>query len=184
VAETALALAPMPIEAQPTEYIRTAWADRPYGAIDTVHVAAAHDGHSAWVKLSFAVPSGPSDAPGRGGPEFADAAAVYTANGSGAPAGTIGAPDAPVEMVLWSADRDRTRALTGLGPGRFRPRGETSVGAAGRADGSRWAVVFTQPLEALRASSGIGVAVWDGTNEERAGIGSATPEWSPLTFDD
>ncbi len=28
--------------------------------------------------------------------------------------------------------------------------------------------------------SGLGVAVWDGTNEERAGIGSATADWLPL----
>ena len=44
-------LAPMPLDAQPTEYIRTAWADRPYGQIAEVTVSAAQDGKRAYMRL-------------------------------------------------------------------------------------------------------------------------------------
>jgi hypothetical protein len=35
----------------------------------------------------------------------------------------------------------------------------------------------------LRDGGQLGVAVWDGSNEERAGIGAATTQWVSLSID-
>ncbi len=167
-----ISLAPVPLDAQPTEYIRVAWADRSYGNVSDVTVAAAQSGGRAYVRLEWA----DSEAPNT---EFQDAAAVYFPSGDSAPAATIGSPDAAVGIWYWKASLSAARSLVGTGPGAFRPSGSNGVSAAANLDGGRWAVVLEGDAAAL-GSAQLGVAVWDGSNEERAGIGAATPEWIPL----
>lgn len=170
-----LSLTPIPIEAQPTEYVRVKWSDLPYGNVSEATVAAAHDGSTAWVRLEWA----DSDEPNV---EFPDCAAVYFPADGDAPAGTIGSEDAGVNMWFWRADEDEGRHLSGNGPGRFRPK-DGSVSTTASLDDGRWAVVWSHPLGELRDGAALGVAVWDGSNEERAGIGAASPEWVSLSID-
>lgn len=167
-----ISLAPVPLDAQPTEYIRTAWADRSYGNVSDVTVAAAQSGGRAYVRLEWA----DSEAPNV---EFEDAAAVYFPADGDAPAATIGSPDAAVGIWYWMARLAAARSLVGTGPGAFRPSGSNGVAATANLDGGRWAVVLEGDAGAL-SSGKLGVVVWDGSNEERAGIGAATPEWIPL----
>jgi DMSO reductase family type II enzyme heme b subunit len=177
VGSEAVTLAPIPLDAQPTEYIRTKWAERPYGAVDQVAVAGAHDGATAWVRLEWS-------ATGTEGPrEFPDAAALYSPLSSDAPAATIGAEGASVVLDLWQAGGDGARALAATGPGRFRARSTGSVGATAVGDGGRWAVVFARPFAEVGAGGRLGIAVWDGAGEERAGIGAATPDWLEMTVE-
>jgi DMSO reductase family type II enzyme heme b subunit len=173
-AET-VSLTPMPIDAQPTEYVRVKWADLPYGNVSEATVAAAHDGSTAWVRLEWA----DSDEPNV---EFPDAAAVYFPSGDDAPAATIGSEDAGVNLWFWRSDEEKGRHLSGTGPGRFHPK-EGSVATTASLEGGRWAVVLSHPLDELRDGAALGVAVWDGSNEERAGIGAATTEWLSLSID-
>lgn len=177
VGSEAVTLAPIPLDAQPTEYIRTKWAERPYGAIGEVAVAGAHDGSTAWVRLEWSATGG--DGPR----EFPDAAALYAPTSPDAPAATIGAEDASVTLELWQAGGDAVRALAATGPGRFRPRANGSVGATAIGDRGRWAVVFARPLVEVEATGRLGIAVWDGAGEERAGIGAATPDWLDMTVE-
>lgn len=170
-----VSLAPIPIEAQPTEYVRVKWSDLPYGNVTEATVAAAHDGSTAWVRLEWA----DSDQPNV---EFPDAAAVYFPDDGDAPVGTIGSEDAGVNMWFWRSDEDQGRHLSGNGPGRFRPL-EGSVGTTAALHDGRWAVVLSHPLDELRDGAALGVAVWDGSNEERAGIGATTTEWLSLSID-
>jgi DMSO reductase family type II enzyme heme b subunit len=175
VAAEAVALAPIPIDAQPTEYVRVKWSDLSYGNVSEATVAAAHDGATAWVRLEWA----DSDQPNT---EFPDCAAVYFPAGGDAPAGTIGSDDATVNLWFWRADEGTGRHLTGNGPGVFRPQeGEVSTSAA--LEGGRWSVVLSHPVAELRDGGQLGVAVWDGSNEERAGIGAATTQWVSLSID-
>lgn len=169
-------LVPVPLEAQPTEYIRVAWAERPYGNVDAATVAAARDGDRLYVRLEWA----DSDTPNT---EFHDAAAaLFPSNGSGSLA-TIGDDESPLRLWYWQADLETARDLDATGPGAFTKRAEQAVSAAASLEGGRWAVVLSSGLDST-APARMGVAVWDGSNEERAGIGAVTPEWIPLEVED
>lgn len=185
------ALSPVPLDAQPNAYIRTAWAARPYGRVGAVEIACAEHAGELFVRLSWQRPTEPPP-PGPtpvGGPsgEFPDGAGVYFAPvGSSAPAATIGAADAPLVLWRW---RDRLEGeqappaawLCARGPGVFRPEPDAPpLEAAARLDGGRWTVVLAGPLAPLGELAGIGAVVWDGANDERAGIGAATAEWMDL----
>jgi steroid C-25 hydroxylase gamma subunit len=172
LARETVQLAPVPLDAQPTEYIRTSWSDRAYGRVREVAVSAAHDGDRAFLRIEWA---GGEESES----EFHDAAAVYFPTADGAAASTIGSPDIPVRLCLWQANLPGAKALIGTGPGRFRPDGDDGVTAAASLENGRWSVVIGCDLDAARAGR-FGVAVWDGSNDERAGIGAATPEWVPL----
>lgn len=170
-----VALGPIALEAQPTEYIRVKWADRPYGTVREVRVAAAHDGRRLAVRLEWEDSATPNT-------EFPDAGAVYFPAGGDAPVATVGAPDAPVHLWYWQADLADAKRLEGRGPGAFRPTGTNGVAAAAALDGGRWAVVLTGELSdaVTDGHTRVGVAVWDGANEERAGLGAVSSEWIPL----
>lgn len=171
--QASISLAPVPIDAQPTEYIRATWADRPYGRVGEVDVAAARSGPRAYVRLEWADNSEPNT-------EFQDAAAVYFPADGDAPAATIGSPDAAVGIWYWQASLPAARSLLGTGPGAFRPSGSNGVAASANLDGGRWSLVLEGELGDLSAGR-LGVVVWDGSNDERAGIGAATPVWLELT---
>jgi DMSO reductase family type II enzyme heme b subunit len=183
-------LVPVPIEEQPNEYIRTAWRTRPYGRVGEVDVAAVQRGERLLVRLEW----DDSDEPNT---EFLDGAGVFfpDAGDSGAPL-TIGSHGAPVRLWAW---RDRTpmqealpaaRELVASGPGAFRAAGlDAGDGenegarpdAVSALSGGRWAVVIAGDLARAAAAGRMGVVVWDGSNDERAGIGAVSPNWVPLT---
>lgn len=173
VPTTEVALEPVPIDAQPTEYVRIKWADLPYGTVDTVTVAAARSGGQERIRLEWADDTVPNT-------EFPDAAAVYfpTDAGPDAPARTIGAEGSPVSMVYWRSNAEGAKQLVCTGPGRFRPAGADPVGAAAALTDGRWSLVLDCPAGALETGR-VGVVVWNGSNEERAGLG-ATSDWLPI----
>lgn len=174
IASEDVSLAPVPIDSQPTEYIRTKWANLPYGNVSTVKMAAAHDGVTAWVRLEWSATVAERN-------EFPDGAGLYCPNGEGASAATIGSAEAPVDLVVWHAGRG-ARALRATGPGCFRPVEDGAAAQAVQPAPGRWSVVFAQQLDAVRTAGRIGVVVWDGACEERAGIGAATPDWLEVTI--
>lgn len=172
VATEAVGLSAIPLDAQPTEYIRVAWADRPYGKIASADVGAAHDGERLYVRLQWA----DSDTANT---EFHDAAGVlFPDDGADAPAATLGSADAPVRLWYWQANLDAARDLDARGPGVFAKRAAPAVDASAALADGRWSVVLSSGLDT--AVTRLGVAVWDGSNEERAGIGAVTHEWIPL----
>jgi len=190
-------LAPVPLEAQPNAYIRAAWAGRPYGRVSEVRVATVRSGGNLLVRLEW---ERSGDPPG----EFADAAAVFfPAAGCTAPPITIGTHAEPVTLWAW---RDRlevqaalppAKELVATGPGKFRPRGTSagdtagtgqaveppgSVAAASRCEQGRWSVVVQGDIGPASQSGRMGIVVWDGSNDERAGIGAVSPDWVALSL--
>lgn len=183
-----IALAPVPLEAQPNEYIRTAWKDRRYGLLGWVRVAAACFGGRLSMCLEWPGSAEPCD-------EFPDGAAVFFPGFAGAsPPITIGSPSEPVRLWLW---RDQValrgssataRALLALGPGSFRPV-DAPAGASAASDmltaesadagGMRRVVISGD--ERIAAAGRMGIVLWAGANEERAGLGSVTHEWVQLS---
>ncbi len=195
-----LELSAVPIGGQPSNYIRTTWADRPYGLVHDLKAQAAHDGEKLYLRLEWISPTRQALASGNGsaphpieGPDaFPDAmAAMFPANGK-ARLESMGSTKAPVAMWHWSADAtDKAEELTSTGIGSVRPADESdglSVKVA--EDGASWQVVIARPLKGKAApnftpggKTQVAFAVWAGVNQERAGIKSASSSWVELTLE-
>ena len=148
-------LGPAPVEAQPNAYIRTKWASGGYGT--TAEAARALAAH--WPRRNLRH-------------EWGGDAAPHTAL-PGAAAGS------PVSVWYWEDGRGEALNLAAEGPGVFRKQANGDIRAAANLANGRWQAVLSGPASAA-ASGQIGVAVWNGSNEERAGLGAVSQAWIPL----
>ena len=162
-------LRPVPLAAQPTEYIRASRADRPYGETAEVAATALRCGDKLYVRLEWQDDE-------RTNGEFADAAAVILGSGDGIV--TLGRDDAPITLWYWAADREDAQSLSSAGPGVVRKNNGTSINAASKLNNNRWSVVLSGPAAEVNSSQ-LGVAIWNGSNDERAGL-AAISDWLPL----
>jgi DMSO reductase family type II enzyme heme b subunit len=165
-------LQPVPLGAQPTSYIREAWAGRPYGQTPQASLAAATDGERLYVRVSWKDDERPHG-------EFQDAvAAVFPTNGSGAIA-TLGDAEKPVAVWFWENGGPGAQSLLSRGPGVVRKDPGTALAAAGELAGGNWSVVFGGPLAAA-GHGRVAVAVWNGSNDERGGLAAVSRDWVSL----
>ena len=107
--------------------------------------------------------------------EFADAAAIVTGSG---PAATLGDENGETHLWFWAEDRPSAERFRSSGPGVFRRMTSEGVDARARLEGGTWRVVLSGPLAEV-VEDRIGLVVWNGSNEERAGLG-AVSGWIPL----
>jgi steroid C-25 hydroxylase gamma subunit len=183
-----LALEGTPLDLQPTEAIRAAWADRRIGSVERVAVAAIHDGSHLAFRLEWQ-----SARESRGGDNdmFPDSASVLLPSVPHAPVITMGAPGMAVNAWYWRADdptRGRNVVCEGLGS--TRTLDTELVRAHGVWKEGRWRVVLARalrvntsdPLAQLEPGelTGYSVAVWDGAAGERAGVKSYSGHWREL----
>lgn len=184
--EVEVPLEPTPLEVQPSAYVRTAWADRKHGVTPSVRAAAAVAGGVLHVRLRWkALNPRPAITDNN---VFADACAVlFPLDGKGAELATMGDAAHPVQAWHWRAGTAIPFVIQATGLGtvtRQAPPHGVSVEATWNAD--EWSVVFSRPLEEqgvpIRggATVPIGIAVWQGALEERAGLKSHTPGWLTL----
>jgi DMSO reductase family type II enzyme heme b subunit len=164
-----VALSPVPLEAQPNEYIRVSRADKPYGATGEARASALQSGEQLFVRLEWQDDESPNT-------EFADAAAILT--GTGDTIQSLGSEDTPVGMWYWASDRKESFALVSSGPGVVRGNADVVTTASSSLDGGRWAVVLSGPSSEVTDNQ-IGVAIWNGSNDERAGL-AAISGWLSL----
>lgn len=175
------ALQPTPLDAQPSAYVQTAWANRRHGVTPSARVAAAVAGGVLRVRVQWAA-SSPRPAITDNN-VFADACALlFPLDGKQAELMTMGDADHPVRAWHWRAGTPDPFVLTATGLGttsrQAMPHGVT-VEAEWHA--GEWAVVFSGALEAAGASSvPMGVAIWQGAAEERGGLAAHTPAWITL----
>ena len=158
-----ISLNPIPLDLQPTRYIKTKWQDHPYGTVRSVLASALAADAVLYVRLEWQddeVPNG----------EFADAAAVVAGKG---PAETLGAKDNAATLWFWAADREQGSSFWSEGPGVFRQNPASEIAASASLDEGVWRVVLAGPLSEV-ADERIGFAVWNGSNEERAGLGAVS----------
>lgn len=167
-AETA-SLVPVALDAQPNEYIKTTWADRAYGKTATASAIAQHSGETVYIRLEWEDDAEPNG-------EFPDAAAVLL--GSGDSIATLGSEDQPLKMWYWADGRAEALSLTSKGPGVVSTAGEDELKAAAVPNDGRWAMVIAGPLKAVSGNR-LGVAIWNGSNDERAGL-AAVSDWLDL----
>lgn len=175
VQDVRVALAPVALEAQPTDYIRETWKDRDYGQTAEAQVKAACDGNRLYVRVEWA----DDPAPNR---EFKDAvSAIFPTNGSGMLA-TLGDAAKPLALWFWEDGRPGPLRLISSGPGVVTKDPEANLGATGALDGGRWSVVLSGPADVLQKNK-LGLAVWNGSRDERAGLAAVSQEWLPLEME-
>ncbi len=190
LSEEPLALTPTPLLAQPSAYVVAAWTERPYGLVKEVRVRAAHNGEALLFRLAWADETrdaGISDAD-----RFPDAAAVLFPLKGDAPLSNMGTKEQPVNAWYWRPDLEQPINVTaaGLGTTVRHPNGSLRAGAQHKSGG--WAVVIARPF-AVRGDTAVtlspgqagkmGFAVWQGSNQERAGIKAVTLDWQPLEIE-
>lgn len=184
---TDVEMVPAPLGLQPTEYIQVSWEDRPYGVLEQASIKAVHDGAKIAVQLSWA-DAQPSTGAGEG---FPDGAALGFPVRGEPELMQMGSAEAPMQFVQWQASKSRARSVLAKGIGSTLPGAPVDETATGSWSGGRWTVVFTRSLAGSEESASlvpgdttqIGIAVWNGSNEERAGIKAVSPDWTALTLD-
>lgn len=174
---------------QPTAAVRAAWPDSKIGAVDRVAVDALHDGQQLAFRIEWADES--EDRALGDTISFPDATAVVLPAAPNAPIITMGAPGLAVNAWYWRADEDGSgRQVVAEGLGTTRTVDLDLVKGRGVWKDGRWRVVIAralrvesgEPLAQLRPgeTTGFGVAVWEGSRGERAGIKSFSGDWMKL----
>jgi DMSO reductase family type II enzyme heme b subunit len=192
--QTAMTLPLMgtPVGLQPTNAIRAAWAGKAIGAVEKVSVSALHNGTVLAFRLEW--DNATENAALDDNDIFPDAAAIALPTSEDSPLVVMGAPGAAVNAWYWRADDpEGARQISAEGLGTSRALGGAPVQARGIWKEGRWRVVLARSFEIpgepgaaqLRAGTetGFGVAIWDGSRRERAGIKAFSGDWLPLDIE-
>ncbi|MCC7414403.1 MAG: hypothetical protein IT495_22500 [Gammaproteobacteria bacterium] len=171
-------LTPAPLPLQPTAYIRVAWADRPYGTVPELQARAAHDGQDMVVRLRWPVAE----------PHERDALALAFPVGANPSLATMGAADSPIHILHWRASDPGVRSVLATGIGSTRPGADIRRSAKVVWDGGMYQLTIARALGRGAgvaplipgSETKIGMAVWRGANDERAGLKAYSIDWHPL----
>lgn len=187
-----VSLSGTPLHAQPSQYVRTSWAARAIGAVRHVTVQAARNQDHAFFRLSW--PDDTEDGDYGDGTTFPDAAAVVFQLDEGAPIETLGQAGERVNAWYWRANRREGRGenLVAQGPAtEVEAPGPAILTKAIWADG-RWQLVIARTLRSTgadnvrlrtRSKVKVGFAIWEGSNQERAGLHSQSRDWRELRIE-
>jgi DMSO reductase family type II enzyme heme b subunit len=162
-----------------------------HGKIKRVSVNALHNGRRLSIRLVWADDS--PDTEIKDLDQFTDGAAVMFPMTKGANAITMGDEQNPVNAWFWKADSAEPHDVVahGFGTSRRRPAKGSGLRTASVYSDGRWFVVFQRSLRpttgladqvSFKPSTRIGIAValWEGSNRERAGQKSISGEWTPF----
>ncbi|MBI2890844.1 MAG: hypothetical protein HYY13_08665 [Nitrospirae bacterium] len=191
---TRVVLEPSPLENQPSAYVR-ALPPR-HGKIHEIEVRALHNGESLFFHLAWTDPNQdttPTDAH-----PFPDAAAVMMPLPEAAEmvfegdAISMGADNIPVNAWLWRPDfGEQAKNVTARGFGTSKRSADGGISARSEYARGRWAVVFGRALKpqlgpeesapvTAPGKTLVAFAVWEGANNERAGLKAVSPKWITL----
>jgi complex iron-sulfur molybdoenzyme family reductase subunit gamma len=181
-----------PVGLQPAPAIVVSWAMKQIGAVDRVDVAAVHNGSALAFRLEWKDPTESRRLEDT--TSFVDGAGVLLPSVVGAPIATMGAEGQPVNAWQWRADQDDGgNHVVAEGLGTTRPVDGTLVKSRGVWKDGRWRVVIGRPMR-LQTSEPVaqlqpgqttqfGVAIWEGSRGERAGIKAYSVDWRELVLD-
>jgi DMSO reductase family type II enzyme heme b subunit len=169
VPETNLVLRGTEAQAQPTAYVRTAWAGKAIGTVRALSVRAAYNRQNIFFRLEWADRTHNPDY--GDGSAFPDAAAVLLTPTAAAALSRMGSPGQPIEGWYWRANHPASgEALRFQGFATEEPLGHPQVSTHGVWREGRWTVVIGAGVDAVTGH--VGFAVWDGGNQERSGLHS------------
>ncbi len=177
-----LALRGTEARAQPSAYVRTAWAGKHIGAVRSLSVQAAHNRQTLFFRLEWADPSHNPDY--GDGSVFPDAAAVLFPMNGKAPLPLMGSPGAGIHAWYWRANHPEFGEALGFHGFATEKREPAPpvLNSARWSDGC-WYVVIAAPIASGPPADTVAFAVWEGGNQERAGLHSYTPEWQELSIE-
>jgi DMSO reductase family type II enzyme heme b subunit len=178
-----------PAGLQPTAAIRNTWLSKKIGAVEHVQVRAVHNGELLAFRLAWDDPTLNDSLTDT--TSFQDAAAIAFPASPDAAAATMGAPGAAVNAWHWRADeKDGGRQVVAEGLGTTRSVDPSKVHTSGAWKGGRWRVVIARGLQMETSEPVIqlepgqitryAVAVWNGAQQERAGIKGFSGDWREL----
>jgi DMSO reductase family type II enzyme heme b subunit len=182
-----------PVDMQPSEAIKVTWAGKKVGAVETVKVAAVHDGERIAFRLEWSDPS--EDREITDTTVFPDGCGILLPTVQFAPMAIMGAIGMAVNAWYWRADENgRGRHVLAEGLGTTRTIDYDQVRGNGAYQNGRWQVVITRAMRVqspenpvqLEAgqSTGFGVAIWEGQHGERAGIKAISgDDWIKLDLE-
>ena len=165
--------------AQPSAYVRTTWAGKHIGAVRSLSVQAAHNRQTLFFRLEWADPTHNADY--GDGSAFPDAAAVLFPMNGRAPLNRMGSPLAGIQSWYWRANHPEIgEALAFHGFATEQREPVPLVLNSGRWADGRWSVVIGASLASRDTDGVVAFAVWEGSNQERGGLHSYTPDWQEL----
>ena len=188
-----VALVAAPASLQITKYIQGKWSDGQFGQTSELGLQAAHNGRELAFRLEWECT--PRSDAALDNDQFADAAALLFPLSESAPL-IMGAEGAPVNIWHWRADRPkaaRNNVAAGIGTSRLTNTGPAITTRAVHQHG-RWFLVLRRALavnppapEAVQFEPGrnhkVALAIWKGSNAERAGLKAYSPEWVELELE-
>jgi DMSO reductase family type II enzyme heme b subunit len=163
-----------------------------HGKTKRLEARLAHDGETLSIRLSWEDPK--HDDQIRDLDQFVDAAALLFPLLPDTNPLIMGEETKPVNGWLWKADQPEPFDVIarGYSTTQRRPASSSGLAASGLYRDGTWMVVFQRPLEPgsgefIRFEPGgsaqVGVAVWDGSNAERAGQKAVTGAFLQLELD-
>jgi DMSO reductase family type II enzyme heme b subunit len=182
-----------PLDMQPSGAIKVNWAGKKIGAVDTVEVAAIHDGERIAFRLEWNDPVENREIDDI--TQFVDGCGVLFPTVEFAPMAVMGAVGMAVNAWYWRADENgRGRQLLAEGLGTTRVIDYETVKGHGVYENGRWHVVITRAMKLQSPenlaqfepgrSSGLGVAIWEGSHGERAGLKAISgDDWIKLDIE-
>lgn len=184
-----LVMSPAPLDIQTTEYVRVSWKGRPYGTVTSMQVSALHNGRDIFFRLVWQDDSVNREIADIN--QFVDAAAVMFPMVPDAPLIGMGTTGKAVNAWFWRADWERPQNLATEGMGTSQRREDPALASQARHTRGRWDLVLSRSLDMKGAPPGTAVlapgatakvafAVWQGANQERAGIKAFSLDWQEL----
>jgi DMSO reductase family type II enzyme heme b subunit len=187
-----LALSPTPLDMQPTEYVRVSWRGRPYGTLASIRASSVHNGEAIFFRLVW--DDDTADERLADINHFLDAAAVLFPLSWDAPLLGMGTKGKPVNAWFWRADWERPQNVAAEGMGTTQRRDDRALVSQAVHARRRWQVVIGRQFARRGAPPGtvalkpgmtwrVAFAVWQGSNQERAGIKAYTPDWQEIQIE-
>jgi complex iron-sulfur molybdoenzyme family reductase subunit gamma len=192
VAAESVPLSGTPLHAQPSPYVRTSWATRSIGAVRHVTAQAVRNQDHAFFRLSW--PDDTENSDYGDGTTFPDAAAVVFQLDDEAPIETLGQAGERVNAWYWRANQREGRGenLVAQGPATEAEARGPAILTKARWENGRWQLVMARTLRSTgadnvrlrtRSKVKVGVAIWEGSNQERAGLHSQSRDWRELRIE-
>ena len=182
-----------PLDMQPSGAIKASWANRKIGAVDSVRVAAIHDGERIAFRLEWDDPT--EDCEITDDTPFPDGCGILFPTVQFAPMAVMGAIGMAVNAWYWRADENgRGRHVLAEGLGTTRTLDLELVRGNGVHRNQRWHVVITRAMRVKSSenpvqlepgqSTGFGMAIWEGGHWERAGLKAISgDDWIKLDLE-
>lgn len=176
--KTTLNLIAAPTAMQPAKYIKAAYADAIAPATTTLQVEALRDGDSWEIALKWACAKPVTTCAGETD-RFVDAAAFFVPGHADANWITMGSAEAPVEGVLWRADRSDLLKIEAQGMGAAQ---RTPTPALWRVkqeynNGLYQLRMLFPKWDNLNRYQRAAFAIWQGDQRQRAGLKSVSAGW-------